>query len=255
MEVKPHVILLLDILGYKDLIKNSSDSKSENDYLEEVHGLMSMISSFIECRNQQIDASDEYDLKLSRFKSLIFSDNIIFFAPYASETDMINLSGNLIYGISEFLFLYPKSDLFFRGAITEGLLYYDDIMHFVFGSGLIRAYELESNEAIFPRVIIDDRLKPSPVLLGYEQDVNEKWYIDYLTLAYEILRNDKFGASLIPIEKTIAHIEQFKNSIQIALKKYQDNQKVLEKYMWLAKYYNQFCYNKKLDKYIIDLIL
>lgn len=133
---------------------------------------------------------------------------------------MINLSVNLIYGINEFLFQYPKRDLFFRVAITEGLLYYDDTMNFVFGSGLIRAYELESNEAIFPRVIIEDRLRPSPILLGWEQDVNKKWYIDYLTLAYAILRNDKFGVSLIPIEKANTHIEQLKNSIQIVLKKY-----------------------------------
>lgn len=254
VEVQPHVILFLDILGYKNLIKNSSPTKSENDYLEEVHTLMSMLSSYIERRNQQIDASSERDLKLSRFKSLIFSDNIIFFAPYTSEIDMLNLSGNLIYGLCEFLFQYPKSDLFFRGSITAGSLYYDEKLHFVFGSGLIRAYELESSEAIYPRIIIDTCLKPSPILVGWAQDSKEKWYIDYLSLAYARLCDDQYGEPLMPRERTLFHINQLKKSIQTALNKYQTDQKVLEKYKWLAEYYNQFCRHAKLNECLINSI-
>ena len=81
MEVKPHVILFLDILGYKNLIGNSLSEKDENEYLTEIHGLMSALSSFIEKRNQQLDQSNKWHLNLSRFRYTIFSDNILFFAP------------------------------------------------------------------------------------------------------------------------------------------------------------------------------
>lgn len=253
MEVQPHVILFLDILGYKNLIMNSSPQKNENEYLEEVHSLMSTLSSFIEHRNQRLDASNKWDLNMSRFKSLIFSDNILFFAPYTSEIDMFNLSGNLIYGLCEFLFQYPKSEIFFRGAITAGPLYYDENLHFVFGSGLIRAYELESTVAIYPRIIVDNCLKPSPILVGWAQDSEEKWYVDYLTLAYSILCDDRNGVPTMTKEQTLFHLREHKESIQTGLSKYQADEKIFSKYRWLAEYHNRFCYYSKFDDLTIQV--
>lgn len=252
MEVKPHVILFLDILGYKNLIMNASQ-KSENDYLREVHSLMATLSSFIENRNQQLDSLDEFDLKMSSFKSLVFSDNIMFFAPYTSEIDMLNLSGNLIYGLCEFLFQYPKGELFFRGAVTAGSLYYDENLHFVFGSGLIRAYELEQTEAKYPRIIIDNCLKPSNILVGWTQDSEEKWYIDYLTLAYARLCDDQNGVPPMTKEKALFHLREHKESIQLALIKYQENEEVYPKYKWLAEYHNRFCHDSKLEELTIQV--
>ena len=123
MGVKPHVIMFLDILGYKNMIASASD---ENDYLGSVHTLMSLLSKYIEMYTQGIDEKTDCRLNLSRFKSMIFSDNILFFAPYDSEIDMLNLANNLIYGLSQFLFQYTKSNIFFRGAITAGQLFYDE---------------------------------------------------------------------------------------------------------------------------------
>lgn len=144
MEVTPHIILFLDILGYTDKIKNCAPPKDENYYLKDVHDLMLSLSNYVERRNQFIDDNDKSkSLKLSRFKSLIFSDNIVFFAPYETETlnrrneiDASNLYLNLLYDISLFLFQYDKREFFFRGGITSGMLYYDDNLHMLFGSGL-----------------------------------------------------------------------------------------------------------------------
>lgn len=241
MEVKPHVILFLDILGYKNLIGNSLSEKDENEYLTEIHGLMSALSSFIEKRNQQLDQSNKWHLNLSRFRYTIFSDNILFFAPYDSEIDMSNLYSNLIYGLSEFLFQYVKDDIFFRGAITKGLLFYDEQLHFVFGSGLIRAYELESNIAVYPRIIIDDCLKPSPILVGWAQDTDNNWYVDYMTLAYSLLCDDRNGTPLMSQERTLFQIKNQKEAIEVALNKYQSNEYIRSKYIWLANYHNRFC--------------
>ncbi|MGI5906478.1 MAG: hypothetical protein ACOX85_09520, partial [Candidatus Pararuminococcus gallinarum] len=115
MGVKPHVIMFLDILGYRNMITSVTD---ENDYLGSVHTLMSLLSKYIETYNQGVDEKTKHRLNLSRFKSMIFSDNILFFAPYDSEIDMLNLANNLIYGLSQFLFQYTKSTIFLRGAIT-----------------------------------------------------------------------------------------------------------------------------------------
>lgn len=251
MEVSNHVILFLDILGYKELISNSNNDKSENDYLIEIHGLMKNLSEYIEKRNKRIDENFKYDLNLSRFKYLIFSDNILFFAPYYTDNDMQNLYGNLMYGLSAFLFQYNKSDIFFRGAITKGLLYYDEKLHFVFGSGLIRAYELESNIAIYPRIVIDDCLCPSPILVGWEKDHKNIWYLDYMLLGYSILCNDQLYSLSIKWH-VYDCIEEHQKAIIKAMDKYSDNEKILEKYIWLAGYHNTFCKRKRLTELLID---
>lgn len=251
MEVQPHIILLLDILGYKNLIKNTSPQKSENDYLVEIHTLMSSLSSFIEYRNKRIDDKIEYDLNLSRFKYIIFSDNILFFAPYNSEIDSSNLYSNLIYGLSEFLFQYPKDDIFFRGSITKGLLFYDENLHFIYGSGLIRAYELESNIAVYPRIIIDPCLKPVSFLVGWAQDSDKNWYVDYLTLGHALLSDDRNGKPLMSQKQLLRHLENHKNAIQESLSKYQADEKVFQKYKWLANYHNRFCNHMNLHDLVI----
>lgn len=68
MGVKPHVIMFLDILGYKNMIASVTN---ENDYLDNVHTLMSLLSKYIETYNQGIDEKTESRLNLSRFKSMI----------------------------------------------------------------------------------------------------------------------------------------------------------------------------------------
>lgn len=261
MEVTPHVILFLDILGYSDTIKCNVPPKDENYYLNEVRDLMSTLSGFIERRNRIIDDNDEHKtLRLSRFKSLIFSDNIVFFAPYEPNSlnnvsrniDAEMLYLNLLYGITLFLFQYDKRDFFFRGGITSGLLYYDEDLHMLFGSGLIRAYELENNYAKYPRIIIDDNLKPDDLFAGLRKDYNEDiWFLDYLELGYAMLNNEiKYNELQFDIN---SHIGNHQSAISNALIKHKDNDHVYKKYVWLAKYHNQFCEEHKFNDFLIKL--
>jgi len=159
---------------------------------------------------------------------LLFSDNILFFAPYEDEIDMYNLYINLFYGLSAFLIQYVKEDIFFRGGIAKGNLFYDEKMYFVFGSGLVKAYFLESNVAKYPRIVIDKELNPSPILVGLDKDDDETWYLDYLSL----------GHSLICCQNRPQHyyeyflicLEEQKNAISKAYRKYKENKSVFPKY-------------------------
>lgn len=250
MGVRPYVIMFLDILGYKNMI---ASLKNENEYLGRVHTLMSLLSKYIETYTQEVDEKTECRLNLSRFKSMIFSDNILFFAPYDSEIDMLNLANNLVYGLSQFLFQYTKSNIFFRGAITAGQLFYDEKLHFVFGTGLIRAYELESNVAIYPRIVIDACLKPSPILAGWAQDQDGIWYADYLTLGHALLCDNHDGEPPMSHEVFLSHIDSHRDAICSALEKYKTNDRVYQKYGWLASYFNRFCRGIGLSDLIIDI--
>lgn len=238
MEVKNHIVLFLDILGYSDLIAGCKDSQAENYYLDKIHSLMSSLSEYIEKRNADIDQQNN-NMNLSRFKSLLFSDNILFFAPYEDEIDMSNLYMNLLYGLSTFLVQYTKEDIFFRGGIAKGNLFYDEKLHFVFGSGLVKAYSLESKVARYPRIVIDEELNPSPILVGIVQDEEKTWYLDYLSLGHSLICYENQPPQYY--EHFLFCLNEQKNAIVNALQKYKTDEKIFLKYQWLAQYHNNYC--------------
>lgn len=132
--------------------------------------------------------------------------------------------------------------------VVKGGLYYDENLHFVFGSGLIKAYELESNKAKYPRIIIDDCLKPSSLLVGWEKDDENVWYLDYMILGYYMLCEGEIEKPLVNRMQAIILIEEHKAVIVDAINKYADNEYILEKYLWLKKYYNEFCKRTKMEE-------
>ena len=244
MEVKKHIVLFLDILGYSKFIENCKDSQEENLYLDKIYGLMSNLSEYIKERNIAVDQRSDV-LKLSRFKSLLFSDNILFFAPYEDETDKCNLYMNLFYGLSAFLVQYEKKDLFFRGGIAEGNLFYDEKLHFVFGSGLVKAYKLESEVAKYPRIVIDKELNPPYIFVGIAKDEEETWYLDYLSLGHSLICYQNEPKQ--NYEHFLFCLDEQKNAIDKALQKYKNDSGIFPKYEWLARYHNDFCIKYKLN--------
>lgn len=44
MEVKNHIVLFLDILGYSNIVTSCQDDQDENYYLDRIHSLMCRIS-------------------------------------------------------------------------------------------------------------------------------------------------------------------------------------------------------------------
>lgn len=257
MDVKNHIIVWLDILGYKELIKKNKLDNKENELLLKVHELMSSLTKYINYNNKQIDKNlrktdSNHTISMSSFRSLLFSDNILFFAPCSSEIDKINLYTNLANGISSFLFQYPSKELYFRGAITEGNLYYDDDLHFVFGSGLVRAYELESSTAIYPRIIIDDKISIPSILVGYKEDYDGVWFLDYLTYGHSLVELTS-NRKEIAQKRIAAMVSIHGTSIQKAIDENKNNEHVLKKYLWLAKYHNAYCIDNAMREYIINL--
>lgn len=247
MEVREHIVLFLDILGYSNLISQCKSAEEENQYLQKIHTIVTDLAKYIETWNAKID--EKHGTHLSRFKALLFSDNILFFAPYDNDIDMHNLYTNLLYGLSSFISQYVKEDIFFRGGITAGRLFYDENAHFVFGSGLVQAYYLESAVAKYPRIVIDKKLAPSPLLVGFESDTEGTWYLDYLNLGYCLIcDNDTNGTKRAHFTSSL-HEQQ--TAITNALKKYRDNEKVYPKYQWLAQYHNDFCIQRGFEDALI----
>jgi hypothetical protein len=257
--VSDHVILYLDILGYQDLIGKCDN---EDFYLQQVSALMSGLANYINDRNKSIDGRVE-DLDLSRFQYRVFSDNIVFFAPVRIYDDPLkiridrdNLCNNLLYGLSEFLFTYNKSDIFFRGAITCGKFYHDNNSEFglIFGSGLIRAHYLENDIAVYPRIVIDECFNTDGLLVGLGKDFDGIGFLDFLTLGNKLIVHSKKleNGSKEAIEHNELYVHNFSESLLCAIRTYKEKAKIYQKYAYLANHFNRFCLNNGFTDYIIS---
>lgn len=215
---KKHIIIYIDLLGSTQKIINDTDEQAfvgiKHIYDNMIKGMLNNVS------------------KTWNIKTKVFSDNVII--GYEVEGDERGIAYNLnkmIRVAALFQFFAMACHWPVRGGLTMGNLYIDDI--FVWGKGLLRAYELENNIAVFPRIIIDKELLP--MLEQYETEI-QGWkmdlglpIVDYLGL----LGDDEIVGTQ---RKSICNL----------LKEADDNERVLGKIEWLKKYYNDWC--RKSDK-------
>lgn len=130
------LIVFFDILGWKEHIRKAG---SDTARITELNFILNMFSVFERHRGEEA---------LPGAQISTFSDNIAVSIPYSSEFlgSMVNAMARVQLGLALAGFLV-------RGAISIG-----DLVHTqsaVFGPALVRAYELESQRAVYPRVLLD----------------------------------------------------------------------------------------------------
>jgi hypothetical protein len=130
------LIIFFDILGWKEHIRRAG---SDTARITELNFILNMFSVFERHRGEEA---------LPGAQISTFSDNIAVSVPYSPEflESMINAMARVQLGLALAGFLV-------RGAISIGELVHTRSA--VFGPALIRAYELESRRAVYPRVLLD----------------------------------------------------------------------------------------------------
>ena len=140
---------------------------------------------------------------------------------------------------------------FIRGGLVKGPLFHDE--NVVFGDALVKAYQLESEVARYPRV-----MATRAVWLDYEmyrtdgEDGKsfENWLLqaDDGPMFVNTLRSTSAFAyrtkleniNLSPPEqKNLDHITKLQNMIQTKLNESIDNPRHFEKVQWFAEYWNR----------------
>ncbi|MCM1236634.1 MAG: hypothetical protein NC489_41690 [Ruminococcus flavefaciens] len=143
-ESKKSLIAYFDILGYKEMIK--TNYIPENILIGEIERI----------------THDVYSIKRfskkgkSDWNVYSFSDNfaIVIDCPdegFVSELRLLIWILTIIQ--CQFLSLYG---ILIRGSVVNGMVYIGE--KFIYGEGLIKAYEIENSIAIFPRIVIDSEL-------------------------------------------------------------------------------------------------
>ena len=214
---KKYTVAYIDFLGTKEKINT-------NDVIH----LQTIKKIFSETNN--LFKKNAKFLKEHPIQTKIFSDNILMYSEGITGLwDIIAYAA-----IFQIRALY--NGLTVRGGVSYGSFYQDDI--FVYGKGLSDAVVLEEQIAVFPRIIIDNKIQYiDRKELDCIKDSDGYYYIDFYSYYPNIDVNVK--------ENEIC--KNLKNII-IDLKSKSKDVKCMQKYDWLINYHNLYCKKMKLGK-------
>ncbi|WP_298303965.1 hypothetical protein [Flavobacterium sp.] len=235
------IVIHSDILGFKKIIENAEKDKAEETLkklkitLNESVGILKMFSAI----------EEPTDMKLN-YK--LFSDNL--YASFSYEEGNLQSFSDafivaIIFARSYFSNMLDNKILI-RGGISFGNDYYDDTM--IFSMALVKAYTIESEKAIFPRIVIDnelidlikkDLLLPSKMFLtilnnSILKDQEEIYFINPNGLAtdYNSEINGVVGADLdkIFIKQSLEFLNEEVKKLDRSTS---EGEKIAIKYDWL----------------------
>lgn len=236
IKLTPYYVAYMDILGVKDLIK----SENSDVYLNKIQQLYSETMTMV-----QANCYNSYKLNP---KIKIFSDNIIITIPKAEfmETSVDSMNSCYIMMFAAFFQIIAlKYSLLIRGSVVSDKLYIDD--YFVFGSALSKAYDLESNVAIYPRVVINPENISQFIQSDYQKKILTK---DYSNIYY--INSFECFFKYISANVREENLKIIKKVLESKLCN-ENNNKINTKICWLINMYNDFCQNNNYSKYCINI--
>lgn len=230
---RPAVITFIDILGFSDQV-----AKSEGLGPSQIRTILRRLANF--AANSQ-DNDDE----IEETTAIVFSDSIV----RVRFIDGEDRSGALFHEVLKLLQVQGEmlaDNVLLRGGLTVGLIHVEGQM--AFGPGFIRAYQLESQFANHPRIIIGPEvfkaLREDERLVADHHDLEDEihyqrqmlqqgddgfWFIDYLY---------GFQEEMDYPEEHVDLVAQHRAHIIDQAKAAPASSRVLQKYLWLARYLN-----------------
>jgi hypothetical protein len=187
------VVAFIDILGFRSHIEKSE--KDENEFAK-----IFLATHFMKSEEtRKINNDNNYR------KATSFSDNIVISYPLDYNMD-------IVIDIIELQILLTNHGFLLRGGIACGKLYHDESV--VFGKAMIDAYELESNIAKYPRIVLSENYYD--LLCNYKsnsnlmntyliKDIDGFHYLNFLHLNNKHNQNERQDiiASIVKMERQI----------------------------------------------------
>ncbi len=148
--------------------------------------------------------------------------------------------------------------LLLRGALTLGML--ERSYGVLFGPGIISAYELERDQAQFPRIIVEpsliEALKTTPLLTAHTYE-EEMTYISKFIKRDDdgIIFIDYLGSMQEEAEDFLGALRIHKEFVEGNIAKFKESKRVLSKYLWLKKYHNAVVQSRLKPNFHKDLLV
>lgn len=229
------IVTFIDILGFSKLV-NTASSKRIGEILDSL---------------SVATTPDLLEKKTFQLSSFIFSDSVVQIVPINSRVNKRFCDGILFHQIVSLAHAQielTSKEILIRGAVTVGDIYCNKSKNQIFGPALIESHSLESNGALYPRIIVDEKLlkefRHNKLLRNkdntFDQDKSElnslitkgedgSYFIDYLKIAV----ND-----LDPETELLGYLIKHKQMIDKGLAS-STSFNILRKYQWLSEYHNK----------------
>jgi hypothetical protein len=228
------VLAFIDILGFSNTIKKTVDNGIEDEiFTRKINNLIENIQWHL---NYEKNHFGENIIKSKIVNQ--FSDSIIISYLMNEESGIFDILLDILYLCAAVI----QKGFLLRGAIVCDKLFHTE--NKIFGPALVKAYEMESKLAIYPRIILDDNIIKIAEL--YHNRIHdpemEREYVKQLILKdfdglYFINIFDAIESELdAGIEEMPEYFESLKKII-VSMDT-QNNFSIKSKYLWLKEKYN-----------------
>lgn len=270
--------LFIDMLGYREMNGNITTESDARDFTSFMKNNVQIFEKQDSEEMKEGYAKSGFDLyKFYDIKVIFVSDSLmITYFPKEVEEDItekkrILHSANTLHIILQRLqtYLYhcmKEKKILVRGGISNKFTLIDD--QFAVGIGIMEAYLLESEKAIYPRIILSESICNNKSLIESFEYISSQiykrptflkddgdgiFYLDYLRYNMTIALQDITLKTLevidgfltvhketieFHIDKTSKTIEDLKTKGEMNTKVYSNLLRVLDKYLWIKKYHN-----------------
>lgn len=143
------VVCFIDILGFSNIIKSTTNATNGNGELLKVCNALNRINDF-----RQIIEKINNKKNIERIQTTQFSDSIVISFPWQEEDNSIIVAFTIIKYMQ--VILIKEYNILLRGGIVIGDVIHNDKL--LVGPAMIDAYMLESKCAFSPRIIIDPKV-------------------------------------------------------------------------------------------------
>lgn len=221
-------VVFMDLLGASELLRTLTD--------EQLGHLLGSIRA-------NVDLFDQFPAYEGPARVVTFSDNVAAALPLDTRESDGGL-GWQVLAAGSFQLNLAFNGFLARGGITIGPVYADD--NAVLGAALVRAYELESKVARYPRVVLD----PEYVALFVRGSLDYRdphasvqnqvalvdptdglVFVHFLEFAWEA--DDEAEA--------VECLQRHRDVLATGLEEHASNDAVLAKYQWAADYHDWSC--------------
>ncbi len=230
------IVCFTDILGFSNLVTQAPNLQAGNQLLKHLHTTIAEQYSLMRAMNPQ-----------GHFKT--FTDNVILAYPVWEDGE--GQSGSVFMSFIEYQLEMTLNSYFLRGGIALGDYYGDT--DFAYGPALIEAHNLECDKAVYPRIILSEEMVSivsehinyygpltfSPQYSHLIKDSDDVIFLNYLYGLHEAFKSG--NQSDVEWNIYVGRLKQHKNIVEQKLLQFKNNDKLHEKYEWVAQYHNYYC--------------
>lgn len=235
---KPRLVqsycVFADFLGFRqqiqDAVKNGEEQVVFKRFMEEIEP---------EIENTiNPGPKDEIEGFPRMWDAKVFTDNVVLGYSLWSDRGEKEF-GHAITQLLEFQYAVALKGFFVRGGWAVGNLFMN--RNTVFGAALLDAYDLESQVAKFPRIVLSEKMKDLVFkhMARYAEDPPQCFHL--LVDEKGMLFTNYLSEAIVDGEVQWHELRRHADLVAERLAQFVANEAVYAKYLWLADYHNFFC--------------